>query len=309
MNLRRLLMPLTTADVTTVAFLLFLSLLSLLFCTRVAEWFILVPVNILFIGAVYYTAHRCANTPAAPPWINGVHTWYPIALILYVYKQTSFLVRPIRQVDYDQTLISIDRWIFHLNPTQWVHQFAHPVLTEILQLAYASYYVLFIVLFIELYRRGDTAVMNTAIFLVIYGFFLSYIGYLLVPAVGPRFTLHDFRMNDLELPGLWLTPYLRAFINTGGGIPPGATDPLLFVQRDAFPSGHTELTLVAIWIAFNTKVKSRWYLLGIGSLLIAATIYMRYHYVVDDIGGMCVFVFAIWSGLRIDAWWRKKSIA
>jgi len=72
--------------------------------------------------------------------------------------------------------------------------------------------------------------------------------------------------------GLWLTPYLRAFINTGGGIPPGAADPLLFVQRDAFPSGHTELTLIALWIAFHNKVKERWYLLGIGSLLIIATV-------------------------------------
>ena len=310
MSLRKHLQPLTTADITTAVFLTLCSLLALLFCSRVPEWYILILINSAFIGVVFYSAHRCMeNRAATPRWISVVHTWYPILLILYVYKQTSFLVRPIRQVDYDQTLIAIDRWIFHLNPTQWIHQFAHPVLTEILQLAYSSYYVLFIVLFFELYRRGNRDKLNTGIFLIIYGFFLSYIGYFLVPAVGPRFTLHDFRMNDLELPGIWLTPYLRAFINTGGGIPPGASDPLLFVQRDAFPSGHTQLTLVALWIAFHNKVKSRWYLLGIGSLLIIATVYMRYHYVIDVLAGVACFFFTIWSGRRIDAWWRKKTIA
>ena len=310
MSFRKHLPPLTTADIATVVFLTLCSLLALLFCCRVPEWYILIPVNCAFIGVVFWSAHRYAENPvAAPRWISAVHTWYPIPLILYVYKQTSFLVRPIRRVDYDQTLIAIDRWIFHINPTQWIYQFAHPVLTEILQLAYSSYYILFIVLFIELYRRGDRDKLNTGIFLVVYGFFISYVGYFLVPAVGPRFTLHDFRMNDVELPGLWLTPYLRAFINTGGGIPPGAVDPLLFVQRDAFPSGHTELTLVALWIAFHNKVKSRWYLLGIGSLLIIATIYMRYHYAIDVLAGFACFFFTIWSGKRIDAWWRKKLIA
>jgi membrane-associated phospholipid phosphatase len=39
-----------------------------------------------------------------------------------------------------------------------------------------------------------------------------------------------------------------------------------------------------------------------------ATVYMRYHYVIDVIGGITCFILTIWSGLRIDAWWRRKKV-
>ena len=101
-----------------------------------------------------------------------------------------------------------------LNPTRLTH-FAHPVLTEVLQVAYTIFYLLFLAAGLELYRRKDRAVFHFYMFTCVYGFYLSYLGYFTLPAVGPRFTLHDFGMLDQELPGLWLTPYLRWFVNAG----------------------------------------------------------------------------------------------
>ena len=144
-------------------------------------------------------------------------------------------------------------------------------------------------------------------FLIVYGFYLSYVGYFFVPAVGPRFTLHDFQLLNQELPGLWFTNFLRDFINAGGSIPNGVTDAIRYVQRDAFPSGHTQLTLTAMYLAFTYKLSIRWGLLIVGSLLIISTIYLRYHYGIDVIGGIVFFLLTIWSGKKVDAWWRKKS--
>ena len=66
------------------------------------------------------------------------------------------------------------------------------------------------------------------------------------------------------------------------------------VQRDAFPSGHTMMTLVLMVVARGTRARVAPLLYVAGSLLIVATVYQRYHYVVDLLAGaafmaLCLF--------------------
>jgi membrane-associated phospholipid phosphatase len=196
--------------------------------------------------------------------------------------------------------------MFGVHPTQWLMRFSHPVITEILQISYSSYYFILFIVLCESYRRKNRDEFFTGGFLVLYGFYLSYIGYFVVPGVGPRFTLHDFGTLNSELPGLWLTSYIRDLLNAGESIPAGVTDAIRYVQRDVFPSGHTQLTLVSIYLAFKYRIVSRWIILVLGTLLIIATVYLRYHYVVDVIGGVIFFLFTIWSGTRIERWWKRQ---
>lgn len=288
---------LTPADRISIFFLLFLSTVEALFLFRIPGAPLLIAQNIatvlLIVSSTRYVNRKKEHSNRA---IRLFRDWYLVPLILVVYTQASSIAHPIHGRDYDATLIAIDRMIFGTDPTVWIAQFARPAITEILQIAYSSYYLFFIALFFELYRRSDLMDFHRGAFLVVYGFYLSYIGYLLFPAVGPRFHLHDFFATDIELPGLLLTPYLREIINAGGGVPGGTTDPLTFVHRDAFPSGHTQLTMVAMYVAFTAGTKIRWWLFAVGSLLIISTIYMRYHYAVDLIAGACFFMLTIWSG-------------
>jgi membrane-associated phospholipid phosphatase len=216
------------------------------------------------------------------------------------------MVRPIHPVDYDWLFISIDRWIFGVNPTQWIMQFAYPALTEIFQIAYFSYYILFIMLGVELYRRFTAEEFDYGAFLIVYGFYLSYLGYFLLPAIGPRFTLHDFYAINKELPGLFFTPWMRDFINAGESISFSMANAADHVQRDVFPSGHTQLTLIVVYVGHWYKLKTRWIMTVLAGLLIISTIYLRYHYVVDLLGGVLFFVFTIWSGKKIQAWWKSQ---
>jgi membrane-associated phospholipid phosphatase len=197
--------------------------------------------------------------------------------------------------------------MFGVNPTEWMARFANPILTEILQVAYFSYYILFIVLGVELYRRHAIEDFDKAAFLIVYGFYLSYLGYFALPGVGPRFTLHDFASLGTDLPGVFLTEYLRAFINAGESIPLSHPNPVEVVQRDVFPSGHTQLTIIVMTLGLRYKLKARWFLLSFGSLLIVATVYLRYHYVVDLIAGAVLAWFTFWSGDRLEVWWRKSA--
>jgi membrane-associated phospholipid phosphatase len=293
---------LRSADVVTVGFIAALSVLQLFFVQRIDHWYIHLSLNILLSVLIVASArHVHIHGKKSNRLVRLFRDWYLVPNILFIYTQASSIAFPIHGRDYDDVLIMIDRAVFGVDPTRWVSQFAHPIITEILQIAYSSYYLFFIALFYELYRREDHTEFRSGAMLVVYGFYLSYIGYLLVPAIGPRFTLHDFHSTDAELPGLFLTDYLRMIINSGGGVPAGAADPSLFVHRDAFPSGHTQLTLVAMYVAFAAHTRIRWWLFLGGSLLIISTVYMRYHYVVDVFAGFAFFLFTIWSGKKLHS--------
>jgi membrane-associated phospholipid phosphatase len=87
-----------------------------------------------------------------------------------------------------------------------------------------------------------------------------------------------------------------------------APNPVDFVQRDVFPSGHTQLSLVAVYCAFHYCVAARWTLAILVSLLIIGTVYLRYHYVIDIVAGVAFFFFTIWTGWRIIAWWDGRRM-
>ena len=304
MNFRKILLVLSPVDFVSIVFLLFLTSLNLIFAARVDSWLLLVLVNLSVIALITSLAWGAGMKKTR--LLMGLHRWYCYFIIIFVFKEIYLMVHPIHPVDYDAWLIAADHWIFGVDPTRWLAQFAHPILTEILQIAYFSYYVLFIILGVELYRRHEIGDFDKAAFLIVYGFYLSYIGYFALPGVGPRFTLHDFSALNVELPGLFLTETLRAIINAGESIPADHLHAVAFVQRDVFPSGHTQLTLIVMTLAFRYRLTSRWVLLSFGSLLIVATVYLRYHYVVDLAGGALLAWFTIWTGDRIERWWRSR---
>jgi len=302
MTLKRSISYLSPGDFVSIVFLFFLTLLNIIFHARVGQWLTIVLVNlavILLVGVLAWGAETKKTR-----LLIGLHRWYCYFIILFIFKEVYLMIRPIHPVDYDQLFISIDRMMFGVNPTEWMAQFANPILTEILQIAYFSYYILFIVLGVELYRRYAIEDFDKAAFLIVYGFYLSYLGYFALPGVGPRFTLHSFSLLETELPGIFLTDYFRAFINAGESIPRSHPNPIEVVQRDVFPSGHTQLTIIVMTLGLRYKLKARWFLASFGSLLIVATVYLRYHYVIDLIAGAAWAVGTYQLMKPLDRWWR-----
>lgn len=305
MSFRKLISNLAPADFVSIVFLLFLIALNLVFFARVPQWSALIAINLAVIVLIVALAWGAKEKKTR--LLIGLHRGYCYLIILFVFKEIYLMVHPINPTDYDQVLIAVDRWVFGVNPTQWINQFANPVLTELLQIAYFSYYILFIILGVEMYRRYAIDQFDKAAFMIVYGFYLSYLGYFSLPGVGPRFTLHDFSLLETELPGVFLTNALRAIINAGESIPQIKDHAIDVVQRDVFPSGHTQLTILVMTLGFRYKLKSRWVLLGFGSFLIVATVYLRYHYVVDLVAGALLAWFTLWTGDKLEVWWRNVT--
>jgi len=307
MNLRRWTVHLHSADVLIIGFFLLLSVINLACAPRIPYWWLMILINGAVIALICLLGW--ARHTTGLKILAFIHDWHVAPTVFFTFKELYFIIKPLHGGrDYDNWLIAADRWLFGVDPTRWLMQFATPWLTEILQLAYTLFYLMFIALGVELYRRQSKDLFHFFMFTCVYGFYLSYCGYFFLPAVGPRFTLHDFSALDRDLPGVVLTPYFRWFVNFGGSVPMGVPNDVAMAgtQRDVFPSGHTMMTLVLMYLSARFRLRLRWPILATGTLLILATVYERYHYVVDLIGGAACMVLCVATAPRLYAMIKER---
>jgi membrane-associated phospholipid phosphatase len=169
-----------------------------------------------------------------------------------------------------------------------------PWFTDIMSLAYVSYYFLPLILVAVLYIKNRKLEFDESIFVLTFGYYISFIGYILFPAIGPRFTLASFQSVPLD--GIWITDFVRETL-----------DALEHNKRDCMPSGHTQIVLMVLYLAYRYEKFLFYLFFPIICGLILSTVYLRYHYVIDLLAGVA---FAIVS-LIIAPWlyrcWNPKS--
>jgi len=206
--------------------------------------------------------------------------WYPVIYVASCYKEMADFLPLARHVIYDQELADLDQRIWGLQPGVWLARIQSPAFTEFLQWIYTFFVPAVLFVAFLLWRRGHFAEFQYYAFLIALGYLVSYLGYVLVPARGPRFLLKDF--DHLPLHGLWLFQGMQSTL-----------DKLESVAYDAFPSGHTELTILAWWS--SQAVSKRWFgaYFAYTLSIIFATVYLRYHYTVDVFAGALVAVVLI----------------
>lgn len=217
--------------------------------------------------------------------------WYPLPLLASCYKEMAILIPAVRGATADQSLAHLDFSIWHANPTVWLERFQAPALTDFLQIAYTLYVPAVVLVPWLLWRKRRFADFQYCAFLISLGLLMSYIGYILVPARGPRFLLDHLQHSPLQ--GGWVVDVMRTTL-----------DRLESVHYDCFPSGHGELTIIAWWSSRQiSKRLSRVYLAYTLSIIFA-TVYLRYHYTVDLVAGALLAAGFIAAGPMM---YRKLS--
>jgi membrane-associated phospholipid phosphatase len=242
--------------------------------SKLPEALPLLAANVIGGAVIVYQVKR----PNVTTWI--FRNWYPLPFVASCYKEMALFIPAVRGTDADRALADLDFRIWGANPTVWMEKLYHPWFTEFLQAAYT----LFIpaVLFVAwiLWRRRQYSEFQYYAFLIALGFLASYIGYLAVPARGPRFLLKD--LQHFPLDGLWLFHGMQSML-----------DKLESAHYDCFPSGHTELTILAWWGSRKVS-KGLFYIYCVYTpCIIFATVYLRYHYSVDLLAGAVTAAFLI----------------
>lgn len=289
MKIRELFNNLNIAEFYTVSILGIYSILGGIFFNSSSTIKLYLLENLLIIGLII----AISKIKSKNKYFVTFRKFYLLSFVYFIYNQTHSYIPLINQNLYDDLLIRLDFAIFGCNPTDCVMKFANPYLTEYLQFCYMTFFFMPIIHGIELHLRKKEIEFNILLRNILFGFYLSYLLYFIFPAVGPRFTLHNFILLQQELPGVLLTEFFRNVVNTGGGIVNSAISPVLQVNKDCMPSGHTMMTLINITLAFKFRSRLRYMFLIFGGSLIFATVYLRYHYVVDLIAGAICFVLSM----------------
>ncbi len=223
----------------------------------------------------------------------GYHLIFPTVSILAIFDSLEHLVHAINPQDIDPLLIRLDYLLFGGHPTVMMEQVMTPLVTDLLQLAYASYYFLPITLGAVLLIKRDDAAFDRSLFLIMFCFYLSYAGYLLFPALGPRFTLNHLQQTDLR--GLFVAGPVQELLNRLEGI-----------KRDAFPSGHTGIALTVLVLSRRFEKKLFLLFLPCVAALVFSTVYLRYHYVVDVLAGAVLTALTLLMGDAYYGYWQKR---
>jgi len=219
---------------------------------------------------------------------------FPIISVIILFDSLGWVVHYVNPDDIDPLLIRLDYTLFGNHPTVMLEAVMNPILTDILQLVYSSYYFLPVIFGIALLKNNQREEFNRSLFLILFCFYLSYVGYIIWPAIGPRFTLGHLQTQKLQ--GFFITEPVQQLLNRLEGI-----------KRDAFPSGHTAVALTVLYLAYRFNRRLFLIFLPIVSALIFSTVYCRYHYVVDIIAGFGLTGVTIFFGERYYSWWEKRN--
>jgi membrane-associated phospholipid phosphatase len=285
-NRSRGLTCLKPADEIALVYLIVVALLIFVFRGSIEQWGWFTVGHLVIATAIIWLAQagnkQKTRQSAIGSVIKYLRGWYAIPLISINYKELTYLIPRIHPRDFDSALAAIDHRMFGANPTVWLERITFPVLTEVLQFTYSTYYFLPLILGIILWRAKRADDFFFWVFIVFFGFYLSYAGYMAVPAIGPRFLPAIVEAQTKPLEGVWLFGAIRHLLDSAEGL-----------TRDCFPSGHTELTLLVLYYSRKLHRRAFWWFVPFGVGIIVSTVYLRYHYVIDVIAGAFLAVMVI----------------
>lgn len=219
---------------------------------------------------------------------------FPVISVLVIFESLEGIVHSINPRDIDYILIRLDYSIFNAYSGLIIEKIENPYLTEILQLAYISYYFLPVTLGILLKMKRDERGFNKTLFMILLCFYLSYAGYIFFPALGPRYSMNHLYSGELK--GVFLFEHIQKILNHLEGI-----------KRDAFPSGHTAIAVTVLILAYRYHRRFFYVTLPVVILLVLSTVYCRYHYVVDVLGGILLTILTFLIGDRVYGTKEKKD--
>jgi membrane-associated phospholipid phosphatase len=185
------------------------------------------------------------------------------------------------------------------NPNVLFDRLKFPLLTEYLQIVYASYYFIPLVLLTGLLLRRELTSAVRAMTVIVVCFFLSYLGYFLIPATSPAMNVEglypwppqeeELRTGETDLPGILLAGPIRAALYRAEAI-----------RHDCFPSGHVAVSLAVLLLARRLhRGMFRILLVPVVSLIVS-TVYLRYHYVIDAVAGVALAYLSLALGTWLD---------
>lgn len=288
-------------DYATLSYLGVVALIILFFHNeRLPQW----PLMLVAHAAIMMAIHGLIVAHSRWPrnsLLTFVRITYPLLLIGTFYRETGFVNLLMSGTYHDQAFIALEESIFGCQPIiRLMEMLPYRPVAELMYFSYFSYYPLIPGVMFTFYIV-DRERCFRYVSVISFIFFVCYLAFIVAPVLGPKAIL---------------IPQYATFIGIDypvPPVPPGVEAALFYtimsaihgkwqVMGAAFPSSHVAVALGALYFAWISFRRWRYVILIAVTLLAISTVYCRYHYAVDVLGGI---VFAAVS-IPLGEWLYKR---
>jgi hypothetical protein len=198
----------------------------------------------------------------------------------------------------DARIYSFDLRVFGVEPSLWMDRFVSPRTTEWFAFFYFFYFLILTLHVLPmLFVQRDTRLLGTFSVGILLIFLTAHLVYMAVPGWGPYWYLAASFEHPLRGGTFWRL--VREAVEAGGA------------QKDIFPSLHTAVpTFLAI---FSYRHRNRapfkytWAPMAFfATQIVIATMFLRWHYVMDVLAGIFLAIAACLFARRIAYWEHGK---
>jgi membrane-associated phospholipid phosphatase len=213
-------------------------------------------------------------------FLSIVRDWYPLPLILLSYREMGWFAPSQHTYELERAWVNVDRLFLNDFDARGVIESLGSLLPSILEIAYSLVYVIphFSIAMLYVYKRRVR--VDRFLFPFLLAVLVSYSLFPYFPSEPPRTVF-----PEADLPAQ-LTIFRRFNLGLLGGYG---------IHTSVFPSAHVSgafSAAVAMWWVLSEKKWVSVTLLVLAILIATATVYGRYHYLVDAAAGFAIGVTA-----------------
>jgi membrane-associated phospholipid phosphatase len=197
----------------------------------------------------------------------------------------------------DDRIYAFDVRVFGFEPSVSLDAFVTPGTTEWFAFFYFLYFLILTVHVLPMLMQRDEVLLSRFALGILLLFMTAHLLYMAVPGWGPYWYLKGSFQHELQGSTFW--PLVRETVDAGGA------------QKDIFPSLHTAApTFLALFSVRHRRLvpfRYTWPLIGfLATQIIIATMFLRWHYLIDVVAGLVLATAATIIGQRIADWERVR---
>lgn len=276
----------TFIDYATQGYLALVAiLLIVLHSGATPAWALLAGAHVVGIVLIHVLLQAHAAHPRNRV-LDFLRHFYPVLLYAWLYRETGALNHLLGIGFLDPFFIRLEARLFGGQPSlAFMERLPYLPVSELAYASYFSYYVMIGGIGLALYLR-DRRQFFHFVSVISFVFYVCYLLYIFIPVIGPRVF---WESAECPLPpDLTPVPPPTFPIAVTHGL---FYQIMLLIYRlfeapgAAFPSSHVAVAITTVVFSFRYLRRIRWVHLVVMILLCLATIYCRYHYVVDVVAG------------------------
>lgn len=251
---------------------------------RVPSVTVVLNLTVLAAYALLIYAHSLRGSEL----LGVMRDWFPLVLVLLAYREMGWFEPREHSYVLEHRWIVWDRMLLRDWGVHRAIESLGPLIPSLLEFAYSLVYTVAPFALAMLYAYGARKRADRFLLIFTLGALLSYAQFPFWPSEPPRSVFLGEDAPSVET----VFRRLNWFLLGGYGI-----------HTSVFPSAHVSSAFAAAFGMLRALSEKKWvgrFLVVLAVLISTATVYGRYHYVVDALAGFAVSVVALGLGVLVE---------